>query len=61
VTVPTAKAEEVAAELRKRDLFLVPLGDGANAGLRVALCCIPEEKLPGIAKMIKEAMDAVGE
>lgn len=61
VTVPTEKAAEVAAELRKRDLFLVPLGDGANAGLRVALCCIPEEKLPGIAKMIKEAMDAVGE
>lgn len=40
VTVPTEQAEEVAAELRKSDLFIVPLGDGANAGLRVALCAI---------------------
>ena len=27
VTVPTEKAEEVAAELRKSDLFVVPLGE----------------------------------
>jgi len=49
----------VAAELRKSDLFIVPLGDGANAGLRVALCAIPEEKITGIAKKIKEALDIV--
>ncbi len=59
VTVPTEQAEEVAAELRKSDLFIVPLGDGANAGLRVALCAIPEEKITGIAKKIKEALDIV--
>ena len=61
VTVPTVKAEEVAAELRKSDLFVVPLGDGANAGLRVALCAIPEEKITGIPQKIKAALDAVGE
>lgn len=61
VTVPTVKAEEVAAELRKSDLFVVPLGDGANAGLRVALCAIPEEKITGIPQKIKAALDVVGE
>lgn len=59
ITVPTVKAEEVAAELRKKDLFVVPLGDGANAGLRIALCAIPEEKITGVPKKIKEALDAV--
>ena len=61
VTVPTVKAEEVAAELRKSDIFMVPLGDGANAGIRVALCALPEEKIVGIAAKIKAALDAVGE
>ncbi len=61
VTVPTVKAEEVAAELRKSDIFMVPLGDGSNAGIRVALCALPEEKIHGIAAKIKEAMDIVGE
>ena len=59
ITVPTVKAEEIAAELRKKDLFVVPLGDGANAGLRIALCAIPEEKITGVPKKIKEALDAV--
>ena len=61
VTVPTVKAEEVAAELRKSDIFMVPLGEGANAGIRVALCALPEEKIVGVAAKIKEALDAVGE
>ena len=59
VTVPTEKAEEVAAELRKSDLFVVPLGEGANAGLRIALCAIPEEKITGIPQKIKSALDIV--
>ena len=59
VTVPTEKAEEVAAELRKSDLFVVPLGEGANAGLRIALCAIPEEKITGIPQKIKNALDIV--
>lgn len=61
VTVPTMKAEEVAAELRKQDIFMVPLGSGANAGIRVALCALPEEKIIGIAAKIKMALDTVGE
>lgn len=61
ITVPTVNAEEVAAELRKKDLFVVPLGDGVNAGLRIALCAIPEEKITGVPKKIKEALDLVGE
>ena len=60
VTIPTVKAEELAAELRKQDIFMIPLGDGANAGLRVALCALPEEKISGMAAKIKAAMDVVG-
>lgn len=59
VTVPTRKAEEAAAELRKGDLFVVPLGEGDSAGLRVALCAIPEEKISGLPLRIKQALDAV--
>lgn len=59
VSVPTVKAEEAAAKLREQDLFVVPLGDGANAGLRVALCAIPEEKITGIPQKIKAALAAV--
>ena len=39
---------------------MIPLGDGANAGLRVALCALPEEKISGMAAKIKAAMDVVG-
>ena len=60
VNIPTVKAEELAAKLREEDIFMIPLGDGANAGLRVALCAIPEEKITGVAAKIKAAMDAVG-
>lgn len=59
VTVPTVKAEDVAAKLREQDLFVVPLGDGANAGLRIALCAIPEEKITGVPQKIKAALAAV--
>ena len=59
VTIPTPKAEELAAELRKQDIFMIPLGSGDNAGLRVALCAIPEEKITGVAAKIKAAMDVV--
>ena len=51
---------EVAAELRKEDIFLIPLGEGASAGLRVAICAIPEEKISGLARKIKAAMERVG-
>lgn len=60
ITVPTAKAEEVAGELRKENLFLVPLGQGDSAGLRIAICAIPEEKITGMAKQIKAVMDRLG-
>ena len=60
ITVPTVKAPEVAAELRKEDIFLIPLGEGASAGLRVAICAIPEEKISGLARKIKAAMERVG-
>ena len=60
VTIPTVKAEELAAELRKQDIFMIPLGDGANAGLRVALCALPEGKISGMAAKIKAAMDVIG-
>ncbi len=60
VTVPTRKAEAVAAELRKSDIFVVPLGDDErNAGVRIAICAIPEQKLAGIPGKIRQALDQV--
>ena len=46
VTVPTVKAEEVAAELRKSDLFVVPV-----CGWR----CVPfrKKRLPGFHRRLK--------
>ena len=46
ITVPTKdvqEAQEIAAIMREDDIFVVPLG----AGLRVAICAIPEEKITG--------------
>lgn len=36
VTIPTLKAEELAAELRKDDIFMIPLGDAARLAGAVA-------------------------
>lgn len=54
ITVPTKdvqEAQEIAAIMREDDIFVVPLG----AGLRVAICAIPEEKITGMAAKFKEA------
>lgn len=61
VTVPTEKAEECAAALRDQyDIYVVPLGSGASAGLRVALCAIPDAKIPGIPTKMKAILDQIG-
>ena len=58
IYVPTPKAEDVAAVLRDdEDLFVVPLGSGASAGLRVAICAIPEEQITGMAAKIQKALN----
>lgn len=56
IYVPTPNADDVAAALREKDLFVVPLGKGESAGLRVAICAIPEEQITGMAALIQEAL-----
>lgn len=56
ITVPTKdeqEAADIAAIMRESDIFVVPLG----AGLRVAICAIPEEQIAGMATKFKEAFD----
>lgn len=56
ITVPTAKADEIALKLQDDNIFVVPIG----RGLRIAICAIPEEKIVGMATKIKEAKDLIG-
>ena len=56
IMVPTKdekEAEDIAAIMREDDIFVVPLG----AGLRVAICAIPEEQISGMATKFKAAFD----
>lgn len=48
-----ATAEKVAAELRKDDIFMVPLG----TGVRIAICAIDDEIIKGLAARCKKAYD----
>lgn len=59
IYVPTKdheEAEQLAAKVREHDIFTVPLGDG----VRIAICAIDEKQIAGMAKIFKEAEDALG-
>ncbi len=59
IFVPTKdheEAEKLAAKVREHDIFTVPLG----AGVRIAICAIDEKQIVGMAKVFKEAEDALG-
>lgn len=57
MSIPAKNSDGVCNELKKSNIFCVPLA----AGVRVAVCGTPLRKVKGLAKKIKEAMDAVGE
>lgn len=54
IAVPAENPAAVAAELHKDLIFAVPL----KLGLRVAACSVSKEKMIGVAKKIKSAINA---
>ncbi len=59
IFVPTkdhAEAEALAAKVREKDIFTVPLGDG----VRIAICAIDEKQIGGMAEIFKKAEEALG-
>ncbi len=52
ITVPTTNPRQVAEKLMSHNLFTVPL----KKGIRLAICAVPSQKVPGIAKTIKAAL-----
>lgn len=55
ITIPCENPDQVAAELAKDYLFLLPLG----RGIRFAVCAVSAEKCKKSARLIKEAIDKV--
>lgn len=59
IYVPTKThedAEALAAKVREKDIFTVPLGEG----VRIAICAIDETQIVGMAKVFKDAEVALG-
>lgn len=54
VTLVCDNAYQISEDLMEQDIFLAPI---SNKHLRVALCSIPTNKMIGLAKAIKEAME----
>lgn len=55
ITIPCEKPAEVAAELEKQNLFLLPMAKG----LRFAACAVSAEKCKVSAQLIKKAIDKI--
>ena len=55
LSVPCANSQAVCDILHKDHIYLVPLA----AGVRIALCSIPLQKIPGIATKLNDALKAV--
>lgn len=56
-SIPAAKPDEICDQLNKDNIFLVPL----DKGVRIAVCAIPSNKIPGLAAKIKKAMTAAAQ
>jgi len=55
LSVPCENSQAVCDILHKDHIYLVPLA----AGVRIALCSIPLQKIPGIATKLNEALKTV--
>lgn len=55
ISVPTARAKAVCERLHADRIFLVPL----QAGVRIAVCAVPKQKIRGIAAKLAAALAAV--
>ena len=54
ITLPVDDAFALSDKLIKQDIYLSPMDEKS---LRVALCSMPTNKIPGLAKKIKEALE----
>lgn len=52
ISIPTADPDAVVAKLNEQNLFAVALGKG----VRLAICSIPDHKVPGMAAKFVDAM-----
>ena len=52
ISIPTTAADTVVARLNEQNLFAVAL----DKGVRLAICAIPGQKVPGMAAKIAKAM-----
>lgn len=52
ITIPAADPKGAAAKLAEDNIFLVPM----KKGLRIAICAVPTQKIPGLATKIKAAL-----
>lgn len=56
ITIPMTHSQQVCDALEKENIFLVPL----KKGIRLAVCSVSKQKITGLAKKIKEAVDTAG-
>ena len=57
VTIPSDNPKELSDELKKENVFLIPVA----GGVRIAVCSIPKRQITGLAQRIYDAMKRVGQ
>lgn len=55
ITIPSSEPKAVSEMLIGEKVFIVPM----SKGVRVAICAVPTQKVPGLAGKIKRAMERV--
>ena len=57
VTIPSDNPKVVTDELKKENIFLIPV----SRGVRIAVCSIPKRQITGLAQRVYDAMKRVGQ
>ncbi len=57
ISIPSPDSKAVCDKMNEKNIFLVPL----KAGVRIAVCAVPKEKMKGMAGLIKEVMTELGQ
>ena len=53
ISIPTTNSAAAVEKLMEKQIYTLPL----QKGVRIATCATPLAQLPGLAKMVKEAID----
>ncbi|MCX7971133.1 MAG: aminotransferase class I/II-fold pyridoxal phosphate-dependent enzyme [Negativicutes bacterium] len=56
ITVPARDPDRACALLNQENIFCVPLAKG----VRIAVCAVPEHKIPGVAAKVARAIEQAG-